>query len=84
MPLILKKPIVFFDLETTGVDITHDRIVEISLIKVMPNGEETERTRRVNPGIPIPAPQRPFTASPTRMLPTSQCSGRLPSRLPTS
>ena len=55
MPLELKKPIVFFDLETTGVDITHDRIVEISIIKVMPNGEETERTRRVNPGIPIPA-----------------------------
>lgn len=55
MPLTLKKPIVFFDLETTGVDITHDRIVEISLIKVMPNGEETERTRRVNPGMPIPA-----------------------------
>lgn len=54
MPLILKKPIVFFDLETTGVDITHDRIVEISLIKVMPNGEETERTRRVNPGMHIP------------------------------
>ena len=54
MQLNLKKPIVFFDLETTGVDITHDRIVEISLIKVMPSGEEIEKTRRVNPGIPIP------------------------------
>lgn len=54
MQLNLKKPIVFFDLETTGIDITHDRIVEISLIKVMPSGEEIEKTRRVNPGIPIP------------------------------
>lgn len=55
MQLNLKKPIVFFDLETTGVDITHDRIVEISIIKVLPNGQEIEKTRRVNPGIPIPA-----------------------------
>lgn len=55
MQLNLKKPIVFFDLETTGVDITHDRIVEISLIKVLPSGEEQEKTRRINPGIPIPA-----------------------------
>ncbi len=55
MQLNLKKPIVFFDLETTGVDITHDRFVEISLIKVLPSGEEIEKTRRINPGIPIPA-----------------------------
>ena len=76
MPLILKKPIVFFDLETTGVDITHDRIVEISLIKVMPNGEETERTRRVNPGMHIPRRLPPSTAYPTRMWLTNLCSGR--------
>ncbi|MDE6415986.1 MAG: 3'-5' exonuclease [Duncaniella sp.] len=55
MELNLKKPIIFFDLETTGTNITSDRIVEISLIKVMPNGEEIERTRRINPTIPIPA-----------------------------
>ncbi len=55
MQLNLKKPIIFFDLETTGVDVTHDRIVEISMIKVLPSGEEIEKTRRVNPGIPIPA-----------------------------
>ncbi|MDE5960426.1 MAG: 3'-5' exonuclease, partial [Duncaniella sp.] len=54
MQLNLKKPIVFFDLETTGVDIIHDRIVEISLIKVLPNGEEIEKTRRVNPEMHIP------------------------------
>lgn len=55
MKLVLKKPIIFFDLETTGTNITHDRIVEISLIKIMPNGEEIERTIRVNPEMPIPA-----------------------------
>ena len=40
MELNLKKPIIFFDLETTGTNITTDRIVEISMIKIMPNGEE--------------------------------------------
>lgn len=54
MELSLKKPIIFFDLETTGTNITHDRIVEISLIKIMPNGEELERTIRVNPEMHIP------------------------------
>ena len=55
MELKLTRPIVFFDLETTGTNITHDRIVEISLIKVMPDGSEIERTRRINPEMPIPA-----------------------------
>ena len=55
MKLNLKRPIVFFDLETTGVNTSHDRIVEISLIKVMPNGDEIIRTRRINPEMPIPA-----------------------------
>ena len=44
MNLNLKNPIVFFDLETTGVNITHDKIVEISYIKVYPNGDEEEKT----------------------------------------
>lgn len=55
MKLNLKKPIIFFDLETTGLNLTHDRIVELSLIKVMPSGEEIRRTRRFNPEMPIPA-----------------------------
>lgn len=55
MELNLKKPIIFFDLETTGTNITRDRIVEISVIKIMPNGEEREFTKRVNPEMPIPA-----------------------------
>lgn len=55
MQLNLQRPIIFFDLETTGTNVTHDRIVEISLIKVLPTGEEMERTRRINPEMPIPA-----------------------------
>ena len=50
MELNLKRPIIFFDLETTGIDIARDRIVEISMVKVMPDGEEIVRTRRINPG----------------------------------
>ncbi len=55
MKLNLKRPIIFFDLETTGVDTAKDRIVEISMIKIMPDGEEIIRTRRLNPEMPIPA-----------------------------
>ena len=55
MNLKLRRPIIFFDLETTGVDTSRDRIVEISLAKIMPDGEEIVRTRRINPTIPIPA-----------------------------
>ena len=54
MELNLKKPIVFFDLETTGTDISKDRIVEICYIKVFPDGREVEYSRRVNPGMHIP------------------------------
>ena len=54
MNLKLKRPIIFFDLETTGVDTSRDRIVEISLVKIMPDGEEIVKTRRINPTIPIP------------------------------
>ncbi len=54
MELNLKRPIVFFDLETTGVDTVKDRIVEISIVKVMPNGDKIVRTRRINPQMHIP------------------------------
>ena len=55
MKLNLSRPIIFFDLETTGTDIMRDRIVEISMIKVRPDGSDIQRTVRVNPGCPIPA-----------------------------
>ena len=54
MKLNLKRPIVFFDLETTGVDTAKDRIVEISMVKVMPDGDEITRTRLINPQMHIP------------------------------
>jgi DNA polymerase-3 subunit epsilon len=55
MKLQLKNPIVFFDLETTGTNIVTDRIVEISYLKISPNGREESKTIRVNPEMPIPA-----------------------------
>lgn len=55
MELKLDKPIIFFDLETTGTNITDDRIVELSYIKVYPDGREESKTLRINPGRPIPA-----------------------------
>lgn len=54
MKLNLTRPIVFFDLETTGVNPVTDRIVEISILKVQPNGNEDAMTRRVNPEMHIP------------------------------
>ena len=54
MELKLQKPIVFFDLETTGVNAIHDRIVEISYIKVFPDGNEESKTLRINPERHIP------------------------------
>lgn len=54
MKLQLKRPIVFFDLETTGTDVAKDRIVEISILKLHPDGKKEVKTRRVNPEMPIP------------------------------
>jgi len=54
MLLKLKNPLVFFDLETTGIDVAVDRIVELTFLKIYPNGDEESRTIRVNPTVPIP------------------------------
>lgn len=54
MKLNLRRPLVFFDLETTGINITKDRIVELSYIKVLPDGSDVRKTMRVNPGMHIP------------------------------
>ncbi|KYG72534.1 MULTISPECIES: 3'-5' exonuclease [Roseivirga] len=54
MQLNLKNPLVFFDLETTGINIAQDRIVELAFLKVMPNGETEKKVHLVNPTIPIP------------------------------
>jgi DNA polymerase III subunit epsilon len=55
MNLILNRPIAFFDLETTGVNVGSDRIVEIAILKVHPDGQKELLNQRVNPTIPIPA-----------------------------
>jgi len=52
--LKLKRPLAVIDLETTGLNVDTSRIVEIAVIKIMPDGERLERVRRINPGIPIP------------------------------
>ena len=54
MDLILTKPIVFIDIETTGLKITTDRIIEISILKVLPNGNKIVKRKLINPQIPIP------------------------------
>jgi len=55
MELKLSRPIAFFDLETTGIKVATDRIVEISIVKIHPDGKREIKTRRVNPERPIPA-----------------------------
>lgn len=52
--LQLNRPLVFIDLETTGVNVGTDRIVEIAMVKVQPSGSNDNRTYRINPTIPIP------------------------------
>jgi DNA polymerase-3 subunit epsilon len=54
MHLNLKKPMAIFDLEATGIDVSYDRIVEISIIKVIPDGSEDVKTQRINPTVSIP------------------------------
>lgn len=55
MKLHLTRPIVFFDIEATGLNIARDRIVELCFLKIYPNGNEESQTLRFNPGIPISA-----------------------------
>lgn len=54
MPMKLSRPLVVFDIESTGTSFTHDRIVELSVIRIEPSGKTTKGTKRFNPGIPIP------------------------------
>ncbi|HEY0029584.1 MAG TPA: exonuclease domain-containing protein [Bacteroidia bacterium] len=54
MQLNLTRPIAFFDLETTGVNVASDRIIEISILRISPDGTKEIKTKRINPTIPIP------------------------------
>jgi DNA polymerase-3 subunit epsilon len=62
MKLNLRNPLCFFDLETTGTNITRDRIIEIAVIKMMPNGDMLRKSNVLNPTIPFRLNRRPFTA----------------------
>ena len=55
MNVKITRPLAFFDLETTGVNIGADRIIEISIAKLMPDGSRQVKTKRINPEMPIPA-----------------------------
>jgi len=55
MKLNLERPLIFFDVETTGLNVGKDRIVEISMLKIMPSGEQISKTLLINPQVPIPA-----------------------------
>ncbi len=54
MKLNLTRPLIFFDIETTGINIVTDRIVEICILKVLPDESSDSKTYRINPTIPIP------------------------------
>ncbi|MFZ1529193.1 MAG: 3'-5' exonuclease [Ferruginibacter sp.] len=55
MNLKLTRPIAFIDLETTGVSLSTDRIVEIAMVKIMPDGSKINKRKLINPQMPIPA-----------------------------
>lgn len=52
--LNLKRPLAFIDLETTGINLSTDKIIEIAIIKILPDGSSAAKIKRINPGIPIP------------------------------
>lgn len=54
MPLVLHRPLAFIDLETTGINLSTDRIVEIAIIKIMPDGSQLCKHKLINPQVPIP------------------------------
>jgi DNA polymerase-3 subunit epsilon len=55
MEIRIKNPLVFIDLETTGIDVVNDRIVEIAMLRLNPNGQQEVKVQRINPTIPIPS-----------------------------
>jgi DNA polymerase-3 subunit epsilon len=73
LPFALERPLVFFDLETTGLDLKNDRIIELAFIKLTPQGDVLERVRRFDPGIPIPP-----EATKIHGITDSEVAGELP------
>lgn len=68
MKLNLTRPFVILDLETTGLDIANDRIIEIALVKIEPNGKQSEYYKRINPTIPISTESSEITGITNEMV----------------
>lgn len=68
MKLNLHRPLIVFDLETTGLDIVKDRIIQIAYIKVWPDGREERCSQFINPGTPIPAEVTNITSITNEMV----------------
>ncbi len=66
MQLQYERPLVFFDLETTGISAPHDRIVELTAIRLQPDGGRAVWSNRMNPEMPIPKSATDVHASPMR------------------
>ena len=73
MKLNLKRPIVFFDLETTGTDTAKDRIVELAFVKINTDGSRDKYVKRINPQMPIPAESSAIHGIYDCLLYTSRC-----------
>jgi DNA polymerase-3 subunit epsilon len=82
MNIQLTKPLAIFDLETTGINIVTDRIVEISILKVLPTGSEQVYNYRINPEMPIPAKASEVHVFMMQMLLTNQTLLKLGRKLP--
>lgn len=68
MKLNLKKPLIIFDLETTGLDLVKSRIIQIAYIKIFPDGKEVQRDFFVNPGMRIPSEVSDITSITDEMV----------------
>lgn len=81
MKLNLKKPLVVFDLETTGLDLVNDRIIQLSYIKVYPDGREVRVNELINPGKQIPAEVEALTGITNEMVSNKPSFKQLASKL---
>jgi len=81
MKLNLKRPLIIFDLETTGLDFVKDRIIQISYIKVFPDGHEERQNYMVNPGRPIPQEVEQLTGITNAAVADKPTFNQLASRL---
>src|ERR1044071_5638116 len=68
MPLQLKKPLAVIDLETTGTNLGSDRIIEIAIVKLLPDGNQVVKRKLINPQMPIPKPVTDLTGIADEMV----------------